>query len=174
MIEIEREFDERSRFLGMLVKTSEGQKLRVECNPIRKGEVRKVLLFDKNRACTVWSGENMKGRCVDIADDVMNLTGVRLYVNKEGRLAKLEAHDEAVVKMDGIVLNRRVNARPCQARRSGLEIERLAIIGAIKKCEDENKLKVIRAFAESKDEAKISFISALFGLHPSQKAQGIG
>ena len=171
MIEIEREFDERSRFWGMVVRTDEGQKLQVECNPSRKGELRKVLLFDKNGACTVWSREAMQGRCVDISDDAMHHTGVRVYVNKEGRLAKLEAHDEAVVKMDGIILNRRVNARVCQARQSELEMERLAIIGAIKKCEDENKLRVLRALAESKDEAKVSFVSALLGAHKEQKGK---
>ena len=157
MIEIEREFDERSRFWGMVVRTDEGQKLQVECNPSRKGEVRKVLLFDKNGACTVWSREAMQGRCVDISDDAMHHTGVRVYVSKEGRLAKLEAHDEAVVKMDGVIIDeasikrRKRMLNPYDKKlgpQRDLILQRLAIIAAVKKIDDIQKLAAIRARAE--------------------------
>ncbi|MBQ4472631.1 MAG: hypothetical protein II942_05280 [Alphaproteobacteria bacterium] len=157
MIEIEREFDERSRFWGMVVRTDEGQKLQVECNPSRKGEVRKVLLFDKNGACTVWSREAMQGRCVDISDDAMHHTGVRVYVSKEGRLAKLEAHDEAVVKMDGVIIDeasikrRKRMLNPYDKKlgpQKDLIMQRLAIIAAVKKIDDIQKLATIRARAE--------------------------
>ena len=170
MIEIEREFDERSRFWGMIIKTPEGHQVKVSCNPSCKGEVNEIIRFNKAGGCRVWSGEYMKGRCMDVSDTGFAFGGVRIYVNKEGKLSKLEAHEGVAVKMDGIVLgNRQRNVNPCKPKRSATEVERLAIIGAIKKCEDENKLRVLRALAESKDEAKISFISALFGLHESQK-----
>ena len=106
MIEIEREFGERGRLCGMTIKTAEGQKMQVICTGMRKGHVRKIIRFDKNGACRcVWDGGFMRGRCVDISDDLVYHSGVRVYVNKQQQLAKIEVGKEASIKMDGIVID---------------------------------------------------------------------
>ena len=184
MIEIKREFSERGRFCGLTIKTEAGQKMQVICTGARKGYVGKIIHFDKAGSCRcIWDGGYMRGRSVEISDDLFYHSGVRVYGDKQQKLTKIEVgQDVTSVKMDGVLLDEatlRRNRRkidpydsklvPQTKTLSDLIIYRAAILSAVKKCEDEKRLKLIRAVTECQDEAKFSFLTALFGLHESQQ-----
>lgn len=158
MIEINREYNENGYLNGMTIKTEEGRRLEVLFWGRQRGYLNKMLLFGANGSCDyVWSGEYMRGRIADISDDPFGHDGVRVYVNKAQKVTKIEVGDRAVVKMDGVVIDeasikrRKRMLNPYDKKlgpQRDLILQRLAIIAAVKKIDDIQKLAAIRARAE--------------------------